>query len=351
LTLQTGHKFGPNEGGHKPTPGRIVTHDLFEGPIPKPIQDIIAHFTVVGHNLDFDAHILRRYGLTVSCSIRDTMLAARLLGLGKEKGSDFTGCEVLSEDDELDLSEDDELFYNPADNALDAVVARYLEIKIPKAIAKLGNSDWSVSPISELQEQYIPWDVEHLPALWSKLEAELEAAKLANCFAERMRFFVNLHFIKMTGIPINPAIRDKDREETAKVKVAKREEVHHMFADYQAPIPKSRRKKVSAVKTNGSAPVISAPEILTEEFNPNVPAQVVAALALHGIQVENARKETLQKINAPETELLLDYAEHKARLSTIDGIVRSTFPDSRVRAAGWNQLSARTGRVTSALLH
>jgi ribonuclease D len=237
--------------------------------------------------------------------------------------------------------------YNPADNALDAVVHRYLGERIPKAIAKPGNSDWSVPEISELQREYVCWDVKHLPSLWERLESELANAKLSDCFAERMRFFVNLHLIKMTGVPVNTVIRDADREETARLKTAKREEVSQMFADYRAPVPKSRRKKVKAVKDSGGVPVISAPTVEFEEFNPNVSAQVVAALTLHRIEVENARKETLQKIKAPETELLLEYAEHKARLSAIDGIVRSTFSDDRVRAAGWNQLSARTGRVTS----
>jgi DNA polymerase I-like protein with 3'-5' exonuclease and polymerase domains len=319
---------------------------MMDGPIPGTLRSLITTYTLVGHNLDFDVNVLRRYGVTVSSSIRDTMLAARLLGLGKEKGSDFASCEVLLDDEEIDGTEN-KTFDNPADNALDAVVARYLGIKIPKAIAKLGNSDWNVSRISELQEQYIRWDVEHLPALWKRLETELEAAKLSACFAERMQFFVNLHLIKMTGVSINPAIRDADRQETAKLKEAKREEVRQMFIDYRAPIPKSRQKKAKAVKTNGATPVISAPTIDTEELNPNAPTQVVADLALHGIQVENARKETLQKIKAPETKLLLEYAEHKARLGAIDGIIRSTFPDNRVRAAGWNQLSARTGRITS----
>jgi DNA polymerase I-like protein with 3'-5' exonuclease and polymerase domains len=324
---------------------------MFDGPIPDWIRELLRTRTILGHNLDFDVNVLRRYGIEISSSIRDSMLAARLLGLGKEKASeeDVWECEVLSdeEDTDIDQIDDDSPLYNPADNALDAVAHRYLGERIPKAIAKLGNSDWSVPEISELQREYVRWDVEHLPALWERLENELAGAKLSGCFAERMRFFVNLHLIKMTGVPVNTTIRDADREETARLKTAKREEVRQMFADYRAPVPKSRRKKVKAVKDPGGVPVISAPTIEYEEFNPNVPAQVVAALALHGIEVENARKETLSKIKAPETELLLEYAEHKARLSAIDGIVRSTFPDGRVRAAGWNQLSARTGRVTS----
>src|SRR5262249_11416882 len=158
-----------------------------------------------------------------------------------------------------------------------------------KAIAKLGNSDWSVPKTSELQREYVRWDVEHLPALWKCLESELANAKLSDCFAERMHFFVNLHLIKMTGVPVNTSLRDADREETARLKSAKREEVRRMFADYRAPVPKSRRKKVKAVKGTEGIPIISAPTIEFEEFNPNVSAQVVAALALHGIEVENAR--------------------------------------------------------------
>jgi DNA polymerase I-like protein with 3'-5' exonuclease and polymerase domains len=325
-----------------------ITHDMMDGPIPDSLRDLIASSILVGHNLDFDITVLRRYGVTVSSFIWDTMLACRLLELGKERGSvdDIMGCEVIDDDtDNIETGEPS--ISNPADNRLKTVVARHLGIKIPKPLAKLGDSDWSVSPISDLQAEYLRWDVEVLPLLRRYLQAELENAKLSVCFAARMTFFSRLHTIKMTGVPINVVIRDFDRKETAKLKLAKREEVRQMFADYQAVVPKSRQKKVKSVKAKHGTPVITVPTIEYEEFNPNVPAQVIAALSLHGIEVENARKETLQKIDSPETHLLLDYAAHKTRLSHIDGICRSTFRDGRVRAAGWNQLSARTGRVTS----
>jgi DNA polymerase-1 len=70
-------------------------------------------------------------------------------------------------------------------------------------------------------------------------------------------------------------------------------------------------------------------------------------LALHGIFVANTQEATISKIDAPECRLLLKYAKAKTRLNAIDGIVRSTFPDHRVRASGWNQLAARTGRIIS----
>jgi DNA polymerase I-like protein with 3'-5' exonuclease and polymerase domains len=325
-----------------------ITHDMMDGSIPETLRTLIATSTLVGHNLDFDITVLRRYGVIVSSSIRDTMLACRLLELGKEKwtAEDIMSCEVIDEGND-NTEVDERSFSNPADNRLKSVVARHVGIKIPKPMAKLGDSDWSVSPINDDQAEYIRWDVEVLPALWACLETELASAKLSACFAERMTFFAHLHTIKMTGVPVNVVLRDNDREETAGLKIAKREEVREMFKDYQAPVPKSRRKKVKAAKAKDGTPVISAPTVEYEEFNPNVPAQVIAALSLHGIEVENAQKETLQKIDSPEARLLLDYAAHKTRLSHIDGIARSTFHDCRVRAAGWNQLSARTGRITS----
>jgi DNA polymerase I-like protein with 3'-5' exonuclease and polymerase domains len=71
------------------------------------------------------------------------------------------------------------------------------------------------------------------------------------------------------------------------------------------------------------------------------------ALTQRGILVENTQEATLKKLAAPECRLLLKYTAVKKRLEAIKGITRSSFCDGRVRAAGWNQLSARTGRITS----
>jgi hypothetical protein len=81
--------------------------------------------------------VLKRHGIECSNSVIDTMLASQLLGLGRERGAD----DVLEEDDE---QTETEFIDNPTDNALDAVVRRYLGVSIDPAIATLGNSDWSL---------------------------------------------------------------------------------------------------------------------------------------------------------------------------------------------------------------
>src|SRR5262245_9306924 len=41
----------------------LRSHDMFEGPVPKDFRQLIATSTLVGHNLDFDVNVLRRYGV------------------------------------------------------------------------------------------------------------------------------------------------------------------------------------------------------------------------------------------------------------------------------------------------
>jgi DNA polymerase I-like protein with 3'-5' exonuclease and polymerase domains len=188
-------------------------------------------------------------------------------------------------------------------------------------------------------------DVGHLPELWNVLEQELREAKLEQVFRERMRFFPNLNEIKLTGIPIDIGRRDTDCQRVTEEKSAVREELRAMFADYRHPIPKSRLKTIKIQAEGGKLKRVPGPT--EEEFSPSNRDHVLGALATREIPVENTQEATLKKLDAPECRLLLKYAAAKKRLEAIKGIARSTFSDARVRAAGWNQLSARTGRMTS----
>ena len=205
---------------------------------------------------------------------------------------------------------------------------RYLKIILAKEATKLGGSDWSRRDLSKEHLAYMSDDVRHLPALWDVLKAELERAGLSRAFAMRMEFFPHLNQIKMTGNPIDAALRDNDRSEVLQQKDGIREELRKLFSDYRHPIPPSRKKTIKIQADDGKFKRVPGP--VDEEFSPSNRNHVLGALSQHGIPVEDIREATLHKIDSPETRLLGKYAKAKKRLEAIEGIVRATFSDSRV---------------------
>src|SRR5215472_13571335 len=121
-----------------------------------------------------------------------------------------------------------------------------------------------------------------------------------------MEFFPHLNRIKMAGVPIDALLRDRDREETAILKAARRQAVCECFSDYRPWKPKSRQRKERIVLPDGKK--VSVPVEEQEDFNPDSWQQVIPALALHGIEVPDTQKTTLAKIDAPETKLLVEYS-------------------------------------------
>jgi DNA polymerase I-like protein with 3'-5' exonuclease and polymerase domains len=214
-----------------------------------------------------------------------------------------------------------------------------------KAHTKLGGSDWSRTDLSPAHYVYMAENLGYLPALWTVLEQALREAQLEAPFNERMKFFPHLNQIKMTGIPIDISRLNADCQKVTTEKAAVREDLRMMFQDYRHPIPKSRRKTIRIKTENGKFKQV--PGRTDEEFSPSNRDHILGALTHRGIIVENTQEAILKKSDAPECRLLLKYAAAKKRLEAIEGITRSTFSDARVRAAGWNQLAARTGRITS----
>jgi DNA polymerase-1 len=319
---------------------QVRIHDMFTGPIPQELRDLLATGPICCHNADFDLPVLLRYDLDLAFEIFDTLIAARLLGLGLSKESltylnGVEGLEIFMED------------VNPADNALDTVAARYLDEKIPKEISRLGGFDWSRRDLGPLHYQYATWDVEHLPRLREVLTKQLIDNQLYDTFRERMEFVPNLITIKMAGVPVDRERCSLGREQTLKAKESVREEIRTLFSFYRPEVPKSRRKKIKVSKGDGAASKLTAPVIETEDFNPHVSAQVITALSMCGIEVENAQRKTLDRIDRLETQLLVRYSLIKTKLNHINGICRSIFTDGRVRTANWNQLAAVSGRIVS----
>ena len=328
------------------TGAEVLPFDVLHDVIPDDVRELLRTSTLVMHNADFDVTVLRRHGFKLSRHIFDTMLASQLLSLGKVNPEHGRGMNEDDDDpeqnDELDLIGDD----RPADNDLPAVVARYLNIAMEKTKTKMGASDWSRIPLTEAQFAYAKANVVHLLDLVPVLTNALKSANLWDCFCERSEFFVHLNRIKFSGLPVNCDRLRHDAQKTEGLKFVYREQLKKMFADYCPPVPKLRRKKMKLVAASNGEVRFNA-EAQTETFNPNAPHQVVAALALHGIEVPDSRKEKLSPFDSPETRLLLQYKAQAALLTTIRGIQKSVFPDHRVRAEGWNQLAARTGRIHS----
>jgi 3'-5' exonuclease len=251
--------------------------------LPANVLDALANRTIVGHNIDFDATTFRRYAISVSSSVIDTMIASRLLALGKEKFKvpDVAYCDLSDEElDELTSFQMDDL--NPTDHDLAATVRRHLGIKMAKT---LGGSDWGRRDLSPEHTYYMLEDVRHLPPLWEVLEAELKEAKLDHVFRERMEFFPHLNQIKMIGNPIDPFLCEADHKKVTAEKQAIREEFRVMFADYRAPVPKSRLKTVKVQVEGGKFKRVPGPT--DEEFSPSNRDHVIGALSHRGIYVDN----------------------------------------------------------------
>lgn len=331
-----------------PTP---ITIDLAVTPnLPPEVLKALAESTLIGHNLDFDLTVLRRYGILVSDQLIDTMIASRLLGLGKQKLSfDPTAYADLSLDAiegmESEIEADDP---NPGAHDLAATVGRYLGIRMDKASTQLGASDWGRQNLSPEQYAYATEDVALLFNLWEAIAPELEKAKLQTVFATRMKFATHLNQIKMTGIPVDPPqLEEKDlpRATTEKEKSAE-ELTQKIFSELTFKLPRSRQKKVKIKNEEGKTKWIAGPT--HEGFRPSSRNQHwLPALAAHGIYLEDTREPTLRRADKPECQALLQYSAAAKRLSEIVGISRSIFADGRVRAMTWNQLAAVTGRIIS----
>ena len=327
-----------------------MTIDLIENPdLPPTVLDAIANSTLVGHNLDFDLTVLRRYGISVSSIVLDTMIASRLLGLGKQKpkfGAQTYEDISIEEIEEMELEAEEE-DPNPVDHDLASTVRRYLKVMMDKAETRLGAFDWGRRSITPEQRAYMLQDVSILVPLWGAIEPELQASKLENVFKARMEFFHHLNGIKMRGIPVDEAQLAEDLTRVQKEKEAEGKKLTtEIFPDLEFEIPKSRKTKIKIKTSEGKTIFESGPT--KEGFRPNNRNQHwIPALAAHGIIVTDTRKPTLRRINKPECWALLKYAASAKRLSEIKGIVRSVFPDGRVRAENWNQLAAVTGRIVS----
>jgi DNA polymerase I-like protein with 3'-5' exonuclease and polymerase domains len=327
----------------------IRVFDLFTETVPDDVRDLLRNSTLIIHNADFDVTVLRRHGFEVSFCIFDTLLASQLLSLGEVKPKRRKRKSEEDPDPEEDFDSDDEeasefeQTFVLVSNGYEDIVERFLGITLEKATSKLGGSDWS-APLSPAQLSYARDDVAHFHALKTKLTEELQAAGQWENFKERSEFLIHLNNVKFAGIPVDKGMLLADKAASEQLVAETKLSLREMFKYYRPLVPKSRRKK-SKLKTVGTNGAVFDATLQTEEINPGYHVHIKAALAAHGIEVENTQKATLSAIDSPETRAFCRYAEQTKLLSIIKGIEKSIFHDGRVRSAQWNQLVARSGRI------
>jgi DNA polymerase-1 len=341
--------------------GRLYLHDFHAEPLlPTWLVNALASCTLLGHNLDFDVTVLRRYGIAVSSHWVDTMLASRLLNLGRERGAvdaideEFDAYEQagITEGQDGEHSAVPKWTNDPTDHSFGAVIYRYLSIRLLK---DRGDTNWG-GTLSAAQIEYALDDVRHCHRLWEVERRKLEEDKLFACFMERMRFAPILNTIKLHGLPINVGLCESEGQQADSALGDALCVVRALCSD-RFELAKTQRKKVESAawkaqgrrRTAGAAAsgIIIPGVDYTELINPNKSEHITEALRKRGHTIADAKKKTLLKVDHPLAQALVAYSEAKARRTTLRGILRSIFPDSRVRAAGWNQLAARTGRIHS----
>ncbi len=128
-------------------PGQDVLIDPLAGFSLAPLFDELARHEVIIQGLDYDLRLLRRVGLTEVGGIFDTMIAARLAGIGEF--------------------------------SLAALLQSHFGITLAKGSQK---ANWAVRPLPPKMVEYAYNDTRHLEALAVKLEEEL-------CRLGRMEWF------------------------------------------------------------------------------------------------------------------------------------------------------------------
>jgi len=105
-----------------------------------PLLETLSGHELIMHGADYDLRLLRKHHEFVPCSIFDTMLAARLLGLRQF--------------------------------SLGNLVETYLGVKLEKGAQK---ANWAMRPLTERMERYARNDTHFLKPLADKMKPELEA--------------------------------------------------------------------------------------------------------------------------------------------------------------------------------
>jgi DNA polymerase I-like protein with 3'-5' exonuclease and polymerase domains len=266
----------------------------------KPILDLLAapQPIKIAHNAKFDAKFLLRH-----CGVRlggvfDTFLASILASAGDENDR----------------------------HSLEAVVNRYLDTRLDKAAQ---TSDWS-RELSEYQLDYAARDAQILLPLRERILEKLLALDLLVAAELEFDCVLSVAGLELAGVYLDV---QRWRDLVAGIRVE-----HHRIAE-------ELQQEFGA-----AAPQMSLFGGATERINLDSPAQVKEALARMGIEVEDTREWTLQKLarQHPVLEKLLVYRGLSKNLSSYgEGMLDYINPATGRVHADFRQIGTPTGRITT----
>jgi DNA polymerase-1 len=258
---------------------------------PAPLWEALAGKELVIHNAAFDLSFLARLGFTPSGPVHDTMLMARVLEAG---GPHFHRC------------------------SLAACAERYLGKPLDKMEQR---SDWS-GALSNEQLAYAARDVEILHPLYLHLAAATGQAKLADVVRLEERALPAFVWLAGAGVPFDRAAWEALAAASARESV---ELARHL--DAVAPA------RPGFLDGSGA-------------WDWDSPAQVKAALAEVGVNVESTDDDHLAAVKHPLADLLRRYRAAR-KLGTTYGTdwAAHAAVDGRIYPS-WNQLGNVAGRTS-----
>src|SRR5215510_9020390 len=266
----------------------------------KQVLDILAAPSPVkiAHNAKFDAKFLMRHCGARLGAVFDTYLASNLASAGDENDR----------------------------HSLEAVVNRYLDLPLDKAAQK---SDWS-RELSAYQLEYAARDAQVLLPLRERMLEKLREMDLLLVTDLEFECVLSIAALELAGIYLDVerwrALISRIRVEHDRVA----EELHRELGPASAQLS----------LFGGAA----------ERINLDSPAQVKQALQRIGIEVEDTREWTLQKLahQFPILEKLLEYRGLSKSLSSYgEGILDYINPATGRIHADFRQIGTPTGRITT----
>src|SRR5215212_6541490 len=194
-------------------------------------------------------------------------------------------------------------------------------------------SDWMGELTPEMLE-YAATDVLHLHDLRKSLEAKINdtAVHLWPAVDLEHRMIKATAHMSAVGMPVDSGVLDECVRESREEADRKLTELDALLT---APVPEDYVKRNTKSK--------SVPEDRNERVNWNSPEQVLWAFReVAGLELKNTSKEILPEVDHPVAVGLLEYRQ---ALDVYKRFRETKVVDGRVYAK-WNQLKARTGRMS-----